>query len=40
MFYPQEYKVDGQAEIKQPIGMYGGRLEAKFSCGCRAGYLR
>lgn len=27
---PQEYKVDGQTEIKQPIGMYGGRLEAKF----------
>ncbi|MCK5441821.1 MAG: cell division protein FtsA [Maribacter sp.] len=27
---PQEYKVDGQAEIKQPIGMYGGRLEAYF----------
>ena len=21
---PQEYKVDGQAEIKEPIGMYGG----------------
>ncbi|MGB5820364.1 MAG: cell division protein FtsA [Saonia sp.] len=27
---PQEYKVDGQAEIKLPIGMYGGRLEANF----------
>jgi cell division protein FtsA len=27
---PQEYKVDGQAEIKQPIGMYVGRLEANF----------
>ena len=27
---PQEYKVDAQAEIKQPIGMYGGRLEANF----------
>ena len=27
---PQEYKVDGQAEIKGPIGMYGGRLEANF----------
>jgi len=27
---PQEYKVDGQAEIKEPIGMYGGRLEANF----------
>ncbi|SFR32345.1 cell division protein FtsA [Robiginitalea myxolifaciens] len=27
---PQEYKVDGQAEIKAPKGMYGGRLEANF----------
>ncbi len=27
---PQDYKVDGQAEIKEPIGMYGGRLEANF----------
>ena len=27
---PQEYKVDGQSEIKQPKGMYGGRLEANF----------
>ena len=27
---PQEYKVDGQAEIKEPKGMYGGRLEANF----------
>ena len=27
---PQDYKVDGQAEIKAPIGMYGGRLEANF----------
>ncbi|RRQ47843.1 cell division protein FtsA [Maribacter algicola] len=27
---PQEYKVDGQTEIKEPIGMYGGRLEANF----------
>lgn len=27
---PQDYKVDGQAEIKEPIGMYGGRLEAHF----------
>ena len=27
---PQEYKVDGQGEIKEPIGMYGGRLEANF----------
>jgi cell division protein FtsA len=27
---PQEFKIDGQAEIKEPIGMYGGRLEANF----------
>jgi cell division protein FtsA len=27
---PQEYKVDSQADIKEPIGMYGGRLEANF----------
>lgn len=27
---PQEYKVDGQTEIKEPKGMYGGRLEANF----------
>ena len=27
---PQEFKVDGQAEIKEPIGMYGGRLESSF----------
>jgi cell division protein FtsA len=27
---PQEYRVDGQAEIKHPMGMYGGRLEANF----------
>ncbi|WP_372766824.1 cell division protein FtsA [Lutibacter sp.] len=27
---PQEFKVDGQAEITQPVGMYGGRLEANF----------
>ncbi len=27
---PQEYKVDGQAEIREPKGMYGGRLEANF----------
>jgi len=27
---PQEYKVDGQAEIREPIGMHGGRLEANF----------
>ncbi|WP_190811304.1 cell division protein FtsA [Flagellimonas sp. S3867] len=27
---PQEYKVDGQCEIKEPKGMYGGRLEANF----------
>lgn len=27
---PQEFKVDGQAEILEPIGMYGARLEANF----------
>ncbi len=27
---PQDYKVDGQAEVKEPIGMYGARLEANF----------
>ena len=27
---PQDYKIDGQAEIKAPMGMYGGRLEANF----------
>ena len=27
---PQEFKVDGQSEIKEPIGMYGGRVEANF----------
>lgn len=27
---PQEYKIDGQGEIKEPIGMYGVRLEANF----------
>lgn len=27
---PQEYKVDNQSEIKEPKGMYGGRLEANF----------
>ncbi len=27
---PQEFKVDGQSEITEPIGMYGGRLEANF----------
>jgi len=27
---PQEFKVDGQAEVKEPVGMYGGRLEANF----------
>ncbi|NCF41921.1 MAG: cell division protein FtsA [Bacteroidetes bacterium] len=27
---PQDFKVDGQAEIKDPIGMYGERLEANF----------
>ncbi|MEN8885720.1 MAG: cell division protein FtsA [Winogradskyella sp.] len=27
---PQEFKIDGQGEIKEPVGMYGGRLEANF----------
>ena len=27
---PQEYKVDNQSEITEPVGMYGGRLEANF----------
>ena len=27
---PQEFKIDGQSDIKEPIGMYGGRLEASF----------
>ncbi|HLW13901.1 MAG TPA: cell division protein FtsA [Flavobacteriaceae bacterium] len=27
---PQDFKVDGQGEISEPIGMYGGRLEANF----------
>ena len=27
---PQEFKIDGQEGIKEPIGMYGGRLEASF----------
>jgi cell division protein FtsA len=27
---PQEFKVDSQPDIKEPVGMYGGRLEANF----------
>jgi len=27
---PQEFKVDGQDKITEPIGMFGGRLEANF----------
>ncbi len=27
---PQEYRIDGQSEIKEPIGMCGARLEANF----------
>ncbi len=27
---PQEYKIDGQGEIRHPKGMYGSRLEANF----------
>jgi cell division protein FtsA len=28
--FTQEFKIDGQSEIKEPIGMYGGRLESSF----------
>jgi len=27
---PQDYKVDSQTEIEEPVGMFGGRLEANF----------
>ena len=27
---PQEFKVDSQTDVTEPIGMYGGRLEANF----------
>ena len=27
---PQEFKVDSQSDINEPVGMYGGRLEANF----------
>lgn len=27
---PQEFKIDGEPGVKEPIGMYGGRLEATF----------
>lgn len=27
---PQEYKIDGQPDIREPKGMYGSRLEANF----------
>ncbi len=27
---PQEFKVDGHGEVTEPVGMYGGRLEANF----------
>ena len=27
---PQEFKIDGQSEIKEPVGMYGGRVESSF----------
>jgi cell division protein FtsA len=27
---PQDYKVDSQTEVDEPIGMFGGRLEANF----------
>ncbi len=27
---PQEFKIDGQTETKEPIGFFGGRVEASF----------
>lgn len=36
---PQEFKIDGQSEIKEPIGMYGGRLESEFSCCSRTSFI-
>lgn len=36
---PQEYRVDGQAEIRDPVGMAGTRLEAEvyiITCGATA----
>ncbi len=27
---PQDYKVDSEPNIREPVGMYGGRLEANF----------
>ena len=27
---PQEFKIDGQTETKEPIGFFGGRIEASF----------
>lgn len=27
---PQTYKVDGQDDITEPVGMYGGRVDARF----------
>ncbi|NIJ44150.1 cell division protein FtsA [Wenyingzhuangia heitensis] len=27
---PQEFKIDSQSDVTEPIGMYGGRLEANF----------
>jgi cell division protein FtsA len=27
---PQEFKIDGQSEITEPVGMYGSRLESSF----------
>ena len=27
---PQEFKIDGQSEILEPIGMYGARVESSF----------
>ena len=32
---PQEFKIDGQSEIKEPVGMFGGRLEAREASTCQ-----
>jgi cell division protein FtsA len=37
---PQEFKIDGQSEIKEPIGMYGGRLESSFHVVGQASSIR
>ena len=37
---PQEFKIDGQSDIKEPIGMYGGRLESSFHVVGQASSIR